>query len=1673
MGDKSAYRKEIEKLAEWCTNHLHLTKSNLNLIVAFRKGKPEFYNPVIIVGAQERVSIFKFWESLSWKAHQHLYLEFAEVWHDFDGVKYADWLHDGLKRNVIPSDPDQSRDGKGSNERGSLGAPWEKGNGFIPSDSLGVETGGQSEKGEWEPGRRERPHSAPRPDSKDPTEFHAPSSGRLKLRPVEGIESPNLGIPDTLEQTSSPGSDGERNLPAWAEEILNTYLGQVGERVRNLPGSIHFAARHLEGGCQPPGQTTPARVSRTKLDIVITLAPAGHAGAEIGDPERSAEVQMAESPSKPVERVEECGRYAANAGDTPVAGSSGLDELSPHLGNPIPPRPSGREPGFSRFLPMALGAQVNRKPDLQKKVSLPGGLAVDCNKGEGETKIMSTNSEIGPETDQHLSICIPSQTADDCQFTPIANSTSQQNVNGSLGVEESSETNSSLQPNKEDLKHVYKEFIKDESVVKGSGPVSKVVSFSDHPTLSDGAGNQSAINSLICIGTIENDPSQLAVKDPPCSESFTLQYVNPSEDIQQLKSLHQKGLDQNGDEMVISLKNGESTSGKMKLDSEQQSLLFNSQPEQNSVNFPIDLMRGQATETSALSSQSILLQEPVENSKDFKIESPSVVNLESQAYAFRFAERNGDQVFHPSGSSLSENQQLLGVFTENKMKERVSNSMDEPDGELEIDGFVDAIRNLDVPMLLSRNRNSRSQRSHSYPSPLSMLPPIEEDQMNPKHLPTLIPEEPPDLETTDGKLVSSSHSQSVVEIPRISFSNTLTKRETLSPGMMMKMHFEEKPKIGIPRASATNSIVFQSSHLKRTNVEFTTNLEGNEALSGNGSWSRINNSILFSNYRKPIESFSSKSLDLNLGSTKRQSSVPPKSSQNSLQRSRSQDDIATATAAADKLSTFNFLANSSKGSLDTNGALNLSERLLPGYSLLLDNGKNFCAHRNSLPSEIKPGKLTAFPDGWNYKPKVQGKINPRPGKIIIYDKPEFSGCKREISCDVSDCLSWAFPAAISIKVIRGCWVICEKPDYKGKKIFLAEEDVELVDPWAEELEEETEDHDSKSPPTKRIIIGSLRRAIRDYTIPQISLFPEADGEGKRLKFYGESEDVRMFGYPPKITSIVVNSGLWLVYSEPFFKGQQCTLEVGGYRTLQEWGAKKPQVGSLMPLQMNGPRVEKPYEPKLDIFERPYYLGRSRVVREDSADFLSCYPSTGSPLSNAGSIKVLGGIWVGYSKERFRGHQYLLEEGEYVDWRSWGGVDEDLKSLRVIRADFSNPTIVLHPENNCEGVSSITVTASVPDLEQADSGDIIQSIEVLSGVWVAYEGTNYSGAQYIVEKGVYPNPQDWGAQSCKISSLHPILLVEPSGQQFRLKIQIFSEYDFNGLCYVIEEKKMGIPKDFKLQSCRVLSGSWALYEGQDYNGRVFVVSEGEYPDLQSMGCRMTTHIRCVKAIPHVFSQPLITLHGLENFEGKEIALDTEVMNLISDGYNNQILSLQVVGGVWVIYEYSNFRGRQILLEPIEIPNWPKYSSFIRIGSLMPITQKVAFFKIKNKEMDGLLSVLRSQEDVKSGRVIVAPENKELEQLWYYEEGLLKPKFAPDMSLQTIGTLGDTGSRVVLWSEIRVPKHFWTFEFSGTIRSLLYEGFVLDIKGGKSYDKDSAMICKCEEQNPVQQWEIQML
>ncbi|KAF6108103.1 crystallin beta-gamma domain containing 2 [Phyllostomus discolor] len=719
-------------------------------------------------------------------------------------------------------------------------------------------------------------------------------------------------------------------------------------------------------------------------------------------------------------------------------------------------------------------------------------------------------------------------------------------------------------------------------------------------------------------------------------------------------------------------------------------------------------------------------------------------------------------------------------------------------------------------------------------------------------------------------------------------------------------------------------------------------------------------------------------------------------------------------------------------------------RKVPGQLPLL------CSEK--LPTE-KP-ECAGPAEGWSSAPKTQGKLNTRPGKVILFSEPGCQGSSREVWEDIADASGWAQVA--SIRVLRGCWVLYEEPEFQGQKLVLPEGDVELRasgTAWS-----------LKS-------IGSLRRVVRDYVTPEISLYSEKGLQGEQVKLTEPLEDPQSLKRPMQVASATVSAGLWLLYPKPLFEGTPCILEPGEYPNSEAWGTSDPSVGSLKPMKLGCPRVEKPGEPKAVVYEAPGFQGQSWEVSRDIYNLQQPEDSHSPHLASVGSLRILGGCWVGYEKEGFRGHQYLLEEGEYPDWSHWGGYDEALISLRVIRTDFSDPAVVLFEAMDFEG-HHVEVSEALPDVELAGHRTHTQSIHVLSGVWVAYQEVGFSGEQFVLEKGVYRNCDDWGAGNSALASLQPVLQAEEHNLHFVSKIQLFSGPDFLGDHISFEDDQASLPPSFQPQSCLVHGGSWILFDEKNFEGDQHILSEGEFPTLTAMGCPASTVLGSLQKVPLHFSEPSIFLYGLECFEGKEIELSGEVRSLQAEGFSNHVLSVRIQGGTWVLCEHSDFRGRQWLVGSCEITNWLTYSGTQRVGSLYPIKQRRAYFRLWNAALGGFLAVPDHVEDMKAGRVVVSEPAAGGSCIWYYEDGLLKNQVAPTMSLQVIGP-PSTGSKVVLWAESRLPRQTWSINKSGHICSQMFEGRILDVKGGRGYDRDHVVLWELAKDRASQIWTIHVL
>uniref|UniRef100_K7FUS3 Beta/gamma crystallin 'Greek key' domain-containing protein n=1 Tax=Pelodiscus sinensis TaxID=13735 RepID=K7FUS3_PELSI len=699
------------------------------------------------------------------------------------------------------------------------------------------------------------------------------------------------------------------------------------------------------------------------------------------------------------------------------------------------------------------------------------------------------------------------------------------------------------------------------------------------------------------------------------------------------------------------------------------------------------------------------------------------------------------------------------------------------------------------------------------------------------------------------------------------------------------------------------------------------------------------------------------------------------------------------------------------GGPGTGGAISLEDGKAPGIDqstgqrpLLLGEAEQ---KTPSLPASVQPaaGERKSWPR----------RVSPIRAVLSGSGQAGAGGVSGAVGEGAEQASSWAQGQSPSPVLCSPSWVMYEKPRYHGRKCVLAEGDVEISNPWAAYRK------DGEAPENTPFRIGSLKRVVRDYRLPEISLFSAENGEGTKVRFTGSSEDTRLCAKPLTASSIIVHSGLWLIYSKPFFDDDPYVLEPGGYPSLKAWGAKDPAVCSLHPITLGCPVVEKPGEPKAVIYELAGFQGHSCEVNQDIYDLNSLGPG----MPPVGSLRILGGCWVGYEKEGFRGHQYLLEEGEYPDWQQWGGCSAALGSLRLIRTvrlascgawDRGQPG--RRPPRRKPGCAAERHRPREPALPQL-------------------------GKTVKQAPGSSPNPPPWGQ-------------TRAAGLQGRGEETVSETRLQTGQC-------PGPGADFTgVQPCMELTKNSPPVAARP--------RAGERP-----GAR-TARRRCVSVASHVAvsleprgagaaSRPALAQEpgavrppcGQRDAGGRSLASAAQALSPPS----------------WGLCEQSNFRGRQWVLDCMEITNWLLYSGLQHVGSLYPIRQRRIHFRIANVGLQLLLCVPEAVEDMRAGRVEVSALAQQSSPVWYYEEGLIKnQQAAPTMSLQVIGQAGK-GAKVVLWAESRVPRQAWRIDSFGRIWSQMFEGMILDVKGGRSYDRDHAVLWDVAEERPLQIWDIQVL
>uniref|UniRef100_A0A803T3V8 Crystallin beta-gamma domain containing 3 n=1 Tax=Anolis carolinensis TaxID=28377 RepID=A0A803T3V8_ANOCA len=708
---------------------------------------------------------------------------------------------------------------------------------------------------------------------------------------------------------------------------------------------------------------------------------------------------------------------------------------------------------------------------------------------------------------------------------------------------------------------------------------------------------------------------------------------------------------------------------------------------------------------------------------------------------------------------------------------------------------------------------------------------------------------------------------------------------------------------------------------------------------------------------------------------------------------------------------------------------------------------------------MKSSSKSIYYEALQSKSSYEGEKGTQLGSILLSRDPQPENCdlqrqmiicdvhgktnKYEIYHDVIDLTGWVFSKEVLIRVIRGCWVLYEKPGFQGQKYYLEEGEMMLNDI----LNQQTEKHKGS------FTIGSIRQIMKNCSVPEIQLYPEGHSEYFPISIQSAIADVEELEI--KNLTLSVKAGVWFAYSDVNYKGEVMVLEENCPCEISTADIK-----SLYPLKMV--RI-------IILYERPHFGGWCKELSENIDCIPILFENVGD-FQGIGSIRVIGGIWVAYEKERYKGQQYLLEEGEYEDWTSWGGMNSTLLSFRFLQANFMESAITLFETDEEDGKLLDIVNEEIPDLEVAGYGLVTRSINVKSGVWVAYQQKYFCGEQYVLEKGKYKCFFDWGGSNETIMSIRPVNLEPLGSHEPKHRLKAFSNTHFQGTCMDITTEVAEFAS-FSPCSFKVLRGCWLLhYQGSSDNDQC-VLEEDLYTDLASCGCPAAA-VKSLKPIEYVFAESFISLFALENCEGREWHLQEAVGSVVNKDLHFLTQSVWVKSGLWIAYEGCNFVGKQFLLTAGKISNWTQFSGWKVIGSLRPVKQPAVYFRIKNKSQDRYLTVAGNLMDARASSVCLSPLNGKNTQIWCYSCGLIKSK-VNDACLDVIGGRDTPGAKVALWAEHGKARQKWTYNKDGTISSYLNDQLVLDIKGGCYYDRNHIVVNQVNGGECTQKWDIEIL
>ncbi|XP_049904929.1 gamma-crystallin M2-like [Epinephelus moara] len=127
-----------------------------------------------------------------------------------------------------------------------------------------------------------------------------------------------------------------------------------------------------------------------------------------------------------------------------------------------------------------------------------------------------------------------------------------------------------------------------------------------------------------------------------------------------------------------------------------------------------------------------------------------------------------------------------------------------------------------------------------------------------------------------------------------------------------------------------------------------------------------------------------------------------------------------------------------------------------------------------------------------------------------------------------------------------------------------------------------------------------------------------------------------------------------------------------------------------------------------------------------------------------------------------------------------------------------------------------------------------SIKVEGGCFMIYEKPNYTGNQYYLRRGDYPDFYHWMGANDSVCSCR-LIAMKPGSFNMRL----YERLEFGGQMMDLMEDCPSVMDRFHINdifSCNVTEGNWLFYEQPNYRGRMYLIRPGEYKRFSEWGGR---------------------------------------------------------------------------------------------------------------------------------------------------------------------------------------------------------------------------------------------